>query len=397
MWRRRSSRRRLCRVPRPRRGGWRLLALTLALGVAVAAGAQEEGAPTGEDRRDPGGTTGDAGIGWEVRAPWEDPDEAAAGDAAAESTPGAANPCGSGAAGAGAGDDAGHNPCRVKGSAKDGAEDGSANPCGGSHGPELDSLIHEFMSTGEAVRGRPGGQQEVSFPGPPGRPNWFQALAVTSDENPLLERQCKEDAMALSVDSLRHVEGAAEGAEAMQAAVAHMQEHQRFIRENRVSYADYLKEIAECRSFCAPLVASLVRCHVLSVARQPHGIVGFELDSSVVEPEFREGILEEVALRLEQHPEEKVLLVGRASRIGDLRYNRRLSAQRALAVKDHLVAHGVDESRIETMWLGWEPPQITESVAAEYGIAELYRSQGVQSINQSVMVVTYPRSAPEPL
>jgi len=379
-----------------RRSSWG--AAILVLGTALGAGAQEAGSPSGEPGEE---SRGDAGIGWEVRAPWEEPQEPAEPTRVApesSSDAGTANPCGGepGAASAGANPGAADNPCGGA-AAPDGSGAG-ANPCGGaSHGPEIDSLIHEFMATGDAVRGRPGGQEEVSFPGPPERPNWFQALAVTSDANPMLERQCKEDAMSLSVDSLRHVQGAAEGAEAMQAAVAHMQEHQRFIRENRVSYADYLKEIAECRSFCAPLVASLVRCHVLSVARQPHGIVGFELDSSSVEPEFREGILEEVALRLEQHPEEKVLLVGRASQIGDLRYNRRLSAQRALAVKDHLVARGVDESRIETMWLGWEPPQITESVAAEYGLAELYRHQGGQRINQSVMVVTYPRNAPEPL
>jgi len=378
-----------------RRPSWGAAILVLVLGMALGAGAQEAGPPSGESGDE---TPGDAGIGWEVRAPWEEPAEPSAAAPEDPADPGPANPCG----GAPEPGSAGANPCAAEN--PDGEAGGSprpdpgANPCGGgSHGPEIDSLIHEFMATGDAVRGRPGGQEEVSFPGPPGRPNWFQALAVTSDANPMLERQCKEDAMSLSVDSLRHVEGAAEGAEAMQAAVAHMQEHQRFIRENRVSYADYLKEIAECRSFCAPLVASLVRCHVLSVARQPHGIVGFDLDSSSVPPESREGILEEVALRLEQHPEEKVLLVGRASQIGDLRYNRRLSAQRALAVKDHLVARGVDESRIETMWLGWEPPQITESVAAEYGLAELYQSQGGQRINQSVVVVTYPRNAPEPL
>jgi len=386
MWRREHRR---------RRPAWG--AALLVLGTALAAGAQETGSPaggTGDERR------GDAGIGWEVRAPWEEPAEPSPAAPSASEGPRRAeeaNPCGGGAGPGSAGTNpcAGANPCG--GAGGDAGPGAGANPCGGRHAPELDSLIDEFMATGESVRDRAGGEEEVRFPGPPERPNWFQALAVTRDENPLLERECKEEAMALSVDSLRHAEGAAEDAQAMQAAVAHMREHQRFIRENRISYADYLVSIAECRSFCAPLVASLVRCHVLSVARRPHGIVGFELDSSELRPEFEEGILAEVLERLDERPGEKVLLVGRASRIGDLRYNRRLSAQRALAVKDHLVARGVDASRIETMWLGWEPPQITRSVAEEYGLADLYRTQGAQRVNQSVVVVTYPRTAPEPL
>ena len=55
---------------------------------------------------------------------------------------------------------------------------------------------------------------------------------------------------------------------------------------------------------------------------------------------------------LDARPDDKVLLIGRASKIGDLRYNRRLSGQRALAVRDVLLAKGVAANRIETLWLG---------------------------------------------
>lgn len=325
------------------------------------------------------------------QAPWEQPRNPCA--AKANPCAGKANPCNPCARGKA-------NPCNpCNPCSKRGANPcNPCNPCGAGvrQAPEVESLIDEFLETGDAVRGRPGGEEKVDFPGPPGRPGWFQALAVTKDANPLLERECKAEAMNLSVETLQRATGV-EDAAVMEAAAAHMQEHRDFIRANSVSYADYLKQIAECRSFCAPLVATLVRCHVLSVARLPHGIVGFGLDSADVDAGFASGILADVAERLDARPEDKVLLIGRASKIGDLRYNRRLSGQRALAVRDALVAKGVAGNRIEALWLGWEPPQIDQRVAKEYGLEDTWRSQGAQRINQSVILVTYPRGVPEPL
>jgi len=246
------------------------------------------------------------------------------------------------------------------------------------------------MATGKDVADRPGGADAVQFPGPAAKPNWFQALVVTRDSNPMLEKQCKKDALALSVATLGEAEGATNESETLRAAAEHMRQHQRFIRENEISYSDYLKDIAECRSFCAPLVARLVRCHVLSVARRPHGIVQFALGSDHVEPAYVSGIITEVGRRLEERVDDKVLVIGRASKIGDLRYNRRLSAQRALAVRDALLARGISGDRIELMWFGWEPPQIGALVSREYGLAELYAREGSFRINQSVILVTYP-------
>ncbi len=46
--------------------------------------------------------------------------------------------------------------------------------------------------------------------------------------------------------------------------------------------------------------------------------------------------------------------------------------------------------RIEAMWFGWEPPQISSLVAREYGVEGLFREQGFHRINQSVTAVIYP-------
>lgn len=255
--------------------------------------------------------------------------------------------------------------------------------------PDLESLMNEFMATGEAIEDRPGGGGPVTFGGPPGKPNWFQTLTVTQEQNPLLEEECREQAMDFSVNSLRQIQGTDSDAEALRAAAEHMRSHQDFIQSGKVSYSAYLKEVADCPAFCAPLVANLMKCHILSVARHPHGIVLFPLGSDQVDERYEEGIIERMARQLDEDPQRKLLLIGRASRIGDLDYNRRLAARRVLAVRDLLMERGVALERIHTLWFGWEPPQISEFVAAEYGIESLHREVGDMAINQSVVMVIH--------
>ncbi|MFQ5664855.1 MAG: OmpA family protein [Candidatus Binatia bacterium] len=257
------------------------------------------------------------------------------------------------------------------------------------HDAEVEHLMHEFLSTGESIEEQPGGTEPLQFPGPPNKPNWFQALMVTRDENPLLERQCKKQALEFSIESLRLAKGAKSNAEALRAAAEHMKHHQDFIKNNKISYAKYLQEIAECRTFCGPLVANLIKCHVLSVARHTHGIVLFKLDSDAINPRYQAGAISVVARQLQEHSDSKVLLIGRASKIGELTYNRQLAARRTLAVRDSLLAKGISFERIKVMWFGWEPPQISSFVATEYGLEDLFHEAGLQEINQSVTMVLY--------
>jgi outer membrane protein OmpA-like peptidoglycan-associated protein len=270
-----------------------------------------------------------------------------------------------------------HNPC-------------STNPCGLSEPNRphhehrateistLDELIDEFMTASRATADRPGGEERAEFPGAEGRPDWFQLLAVTRAENPLLEEQCKAQALELSVAHFGEVQGIDDEREAVRAAAEHI-----------ISYSDYLRDISECRSFCAPVVARLMQCQVLSVARKPHGIVLFDLDSSALDTRYEDGALSNLVTQLGKDPARRVALIGRASRLGDLRYNRRLSARRALAVRDRLIDLGVEAARLETMWFGWEPPQLSAWVADQYGMRGLYDRVGELRINQSVVAVVY--------
>ena len=61
------------------------------------------------------------------------------------------------------------------------------------YGPRVESLIAEFMNTGEAIEGRPGGNETMVFEGG-SKPNYYQGLKVTRSDNPMLEEDCKNQA-----------------------------------------------------------------------------------------------------------------------------------------------------------------------------------------------------------
>lgn len=231
-------------------------------------------------------------------------------------------------------------------------------------------------------------QKKVKFPGTPERPKLYEVLQVTKRENPLMTADCRREAAKSAVMNLSAAKGLSEE-QAVQKALEHAREIQAQAKQGELSYADYLKHIVECRGFCRPLVAHLINCHVLAVSNHDHGIVLFEYDSDDVGTYAVHGVVQEVAQILLRDPERRVLLIGRASRTGELRYNRRLSGRRALAVNDVLVEKGIEPSRIRSMWFGWEEPQIDEWIAQEYGLGTELPQLGKLQMNQSVMMVLY--------
>lgn len=71
-----------------------------------------------------------------------------------------------------------------------------------------------------------------------------------------------------------------------------------------------------------------------------------------------------VAEFLNEYPDRTILVEGFTDDQGDPSYNKKLSQQRAQAVKDALKGHGVDESRINTEGYGEEFPVATNDTAA---------------------------------
>ncbi len=55
-------------------------------------------------------------------------------------------------------------------------------------------------------------------------------------------------------------------------------------------------------------------------------------------------------------PQSRIRIAGHTDNVGNPRRNQRLSEARAEAVKAYLVAHGIDESRIEAVGFGDTQP-----------------------------------------
>lgn len=105
--------------------------------------------------------------------------------------------------------------------------------------------------------------------------------------------------------------------------------------------------------------ASAKRCQtVLSIAvATPTGTVSeefntyFDFDSDRLTAAGQESIRAAVA-RMAADPNGKVVLIGRASKMGIVAHNFDLSERRANAVRDAMLAAGIAASRIETRWTG---------------------------------------------
>jgi outer membrane protein OmpA-like peptidoglycan-associated protein len=77
----------------------------------------------------------------------------------------------------------------------------------------------------------------------------------------------------------------------------------------------------------------------------------FDFDSAVLNIDA-ERALDALTQHLAEADYQKVEIIGRADRIGRADYNRKLSEQRAQAVRDYLVAQGMDRSKIAISGLG---------------------------------------------
>lgn len=66
--------------------------------------------------------------------------------------------------------------------------------------------------------------------------------------------------------------------------------------------------------------------------------------------------LNEIVKLLREYPENRILVEGYTDSIGSKKYNLRLSAKRAEAVKKYLVSKGIDKNRIKAMGYGEEKP-----------------------------------------
>ncbi len=85
-----------------------------------------------------------------------------------------------------------------------------------------------------------------------------------------------------------------------------------------------------------------------------HGVF-FDFDQDVIKPEFLP-LFDNAINVLNLNPELTVEIQGYTDNIGDADYNLRLSQRRAEAVKDYLIANGIDPSRLTVKGFGMLDP-----------------------------------------
>jgi peptidoglycan-associated lipoprotein len=95
----------------------------------------------------------------------------------------------------------------------------------------------------------------------------------------------------------------------------------------------------------------------------PLGDVHFDYDSADVDSSARD-VLARNAQWLKQNSRAKVELEGHADSRGTIEYNLGLSAKRAKAVKDQLIAQGIAAERLSTISYGKELPLCQEETEA---------------------------------
>ena len=88
----------------------------------------------------------------------------------------------------------------------------------------------------------------------------------------------------------------------------------------------------------------------------------FDFNKAKLKPAGEEKV-EEVVQTMKQHPEVRATVEGHTDSVGSEAYNQRLSERRANAVRDYLVAHGIDASRITTRGYGKTKPIASNKTA----------------------------------
>jgi len=92
----------------------------------------------------------------------------------------------------------------------------------------------------------------------------------------------------------------------------------------------------------------------------------FEFDKAQLRPTGQQK-LDELADRLKDAKVESVLAVGYADRIGSERYNEKLSAERAEAVKQYLTQKGIEQQRVQAEGRGTSQPVTGDQCKGQRG------------------------------
>ncbi|MBZ0111918.1 MAG: hypothetical protein K8J08_05630 [Thermoanaerobaculia bacterium] len=199
----------------------------------------------------------------------------------------------------------------------------------------------------------------------------FAENPLLAESNPLVTKANREQWLAAAIRNV-----------GTDMALAHLEEETAKLESGEVSRSEWYEHVANCEMFCNRVVTGLLYEHIQKVQSLPRELVLFGTSSHSLD---KENLAKLHALTSGREGSE-ILLIGRASRSGNLEYNRQLSEQRVASTKKALQEMGFGSQQIHGFWLGYEPPQITPELAERY---DLDPSLPTEVVNQSVLAVAY--------
>ena len=128
----------------------------------------------------------------------------------------------------------------------------------------------------------------------------------------------------------------------------------------------------------------MVAANTEEMAKAPHDVVFFDLNKDTLSPGYQQRVRDFFS----RNKNESVVMVGRASRIGGVGYNKVLSGRRVKTVTRILKKAGVREEQIKSLWIGFEAPQLTRALADLYKIDPKEYKSDLFQLNQSVVLCT---------
>jgi hypothetical protein len=236
------------------------------------------------------------------------------------------------------------------------------------------------------------GSDEVPIPTTKGTDPWT-LLQVTQVDDPFITNQCRRAAIA----NAERIIGGHDIAQ--QHLDEHLEEWKQVLRgDRRVSLAQYLDHIGNCKEFCAPLIGALLKCHIEGVGQTDSLIITFavgvprENEQFVLSSQEKEQIA--AFVRNMSSKGKRILIEARASILNEnenLIVNIKLSRRRAAVMKDALRESSFPEKNILVKSLCWEPPRLAiREVANAYGFGSARSHlRDPQRMDQSVVLLGY--------
>lgn len=206
---------------------------------------------------------------------------------------------------------------------------------------------------------------------------------ITSSSNPLISPEERLRFIAEALQGIRDPRARRQAAHHHDLLMSEMQ-HGGFRKEA------WYAHVAACQQVCSPAFSGLVSHHFANVSRHIHTLIFFRIGESTLDSTDRRDI-QHMADLLSTPPymHHHILLIGRASKIGDHEMNMALSERRVRAVRQALLSSGIDPTRIKAFWLGWEQPYLTRDIARQLHIPSEAFGDDEVKLNQSVMLVLY--------